>query len=304
MNLFHVRNIALAVAVAALAIAGAEPSSAEEPVLRAVAVNSAGPILSLDDALWEKAPAIKVSTEPQTVANPQNPAPAIGELNVRAVHNGQWLAYLIEWADPTKNERIVVDQFGDQVAVEMPVAYKPGDTPNPMMGSPGERVNIMQWRAAFQHDIDTNALDGPNPKDLYPNMQVDVYPDEVLRASDARAYMGAVGVDNPISRPLHSAVIEQMAEGFGSLTALPEQHAEGKGAWASGHWRVVITRPLETGDPYSPSLKPGDKTLAAFAVWDGGSKEVGSRKAWANWIELQLDPLKTSTASLKAVTAN
>ena len=59
-----------------------------------------------------------------------------------------------------------------------------------MMGAPGERVNIMQWRAAFQHDIDTNAVDGPKPTDLYPNMHVDVYPDEVLRATDARAVYG------------------------------------------------------------------------------------------------------------------
>ena len=210
---------------------------------------------------------------------------------MRAAHNGQWLAYLIEWADPTKSDRIVVNEFGDQVAVEMPVKFKAGDTPNPMMGAPGERVNIMQWRAAFQHDIDTNAFDGPKPTDLYPNMQVDVYPDEVLRATDARPYMGAVGVDNPISRPKNSAVLEQMAEGFGSLTVLPEQHADGKGVWANGRWRVVITRPLAAGDAYSPSLQPGDGSLAAFAVWEGGSKEVGSRKAWANWVELKLDPV-------------
>src|SRR5271157_2655179 len=254
MNLRHV--LGFAVATATLMIAG--PSLGEEPsFLHAIAVKgSAGPIIDLNAAFWEQAPAVAVTTQPQTIANPQNPSPAIGELSVRAAHNGQWLAYLIEWADPT----------------------------NPMMGAPGERVNIMQWRAAFQHDIDTNAVDGPKPTDLYPNMHVDVYPDEVLRATDARAYMGAVGVDNPISRPKNSPVLEQMAEGFGSLTVLPEQHADGKGVWANGRWRVVITRPLAAGDAYSPSLKPGDETLAAFAVWDGGSKEVGSRKAWANWV--------------------
>lgn len=291
MNLRHARNFALA--AAALAATGIGPSSAQEPVLHAIAVKDiAGPITALDAPFWKQAPAIKVATQPQSFANPQDPSPAIGELTVRAAHNGQWLAYLIEWADPTKNDRIVVDEFGDQVAVEMPVTYKPGDTPNPMMGSPGERVNIMQWRAAFQHDIDTNALDGPKPKDLYPDMEVDVYYEEVLRASDARAYRGAIGVDNPISHPVRSPVLEQMAEGFGSLTVLPDQHADGKGVWADGRWRVVISRPLAAGDAYSPSLRPGDQTLAAFAVWDGGAKEVGSRKAWANWVEMTLDPLQ------------
>jgi hypothetical protein len=288
MNLRHV--LILASATAALALAG--PALAEEPVLHAIAVKgAAGPLIDLNATFWEQAPAVTVSTQPQTIANPQNPNPAIGELSVRAAHNGQWIAYRIEWVDPTKSDRIVVNEFGDQVAVEMPVKFATGDSPNPMMGAPGERVNIMQWRAAFQHDIDTNAVDGPKPTDLYPNTHVDVYPDEVLRVTDARAYMGAVGLDNPVSRPKKSPVLEQMAEGFGSLTALPEQHADGNGAWSNGHWRVVITRPLAAGDAYSPSLKPGDETLAAFAVWDGGSKEVGSRKAWANWVALKLDPV-------------
>jgi hypothetical protein len=225
--------------------------------------------------------------EAQVIANPQNIAPAVKELNVRAAHNGQWLAFLIEWADPTKSDRIVVDQFGDQVAVEIPTNYKPGDFPNPMMGAPGERVHIMQWRAAFQHDIDNSGE--PKITDLYPFVHVDVYPDEVLRVTDARAYTGAVGVDNPISRPRRSPVLDQMAEGFGTLTVEPEQQSDGRGVWADGRWRVVITHPLAPGDPNDPMLSPGQQTLAAFAVWEGGAREVGSRKAWSNWVQVKLE---------------
>jgi len=163
MNLRHVLSIILATTAFAI------PALGDEPSLHAIAVKgSAGPIIDLNADFWKAASAVAVSTQPQTIANPQNPSPAIGELSVRAAHNGQWLAYLIEWADPTKSDRIVVDQFGDQVAVEMPVKFAPGDSPNPMMGAPGERVNIMQWRAAFQHDIDTNAVDGPKPKTFTP----------------------------------------------------------------------------------------------------------------------------------------
>lgn len=290
--------ILLAAAGACLSLLGAD-ASAQEPTLRAIAVaNSAGPLLDLDAPYWKDAAPVKIQMQPQTIANPQNAKPAISELEVRAAHNGQWYGVLIEWADPTKSDRIVVDQFGDQVALEVPVKFKSGDFPNPMMGGPGERMNIMQWRAAFQHDVDQSekvevpALYGPKISDLYPNAHVDVYPDEVLRATDARAYTGAVGVDNPISRPKRTAVIEQMAEGFGSLTALPEQHADGRGVWADGKWRVVITHPLAAGDANTPALKAGDQTLAAFAAWEGGAKEVGSRKAWSNWAQLALDPVK------------
>lgn len=287
-----------AAGLVALALANA-PVSAQEPALKAVAVaGAAGPILDLDAAYWKDAPSVKVAMQPQAIATPMNMAPAVAELDVRAVHNGQWYAVLIEWADPTKSDRIVVDEFGDQVAIEMPVAYKAGDMPNPMMGGPGERMNITQWRAGFQHDVDAaagkngNGRNGPEIAELYPYAHVDVYPDEVLRATDARAYTGAVGVDNPISRPKRSSVIEQMAEGFGSLTAMPEQHADGKGVWANGRWRVVITHPLAAGDASAPALKPGDQTLAAFAVWEGGAEEVGSRKAWSNWVQVTFDAVK------------
>lgn len=297
MNLH--RSVHVALLAGAVIFLGLLPAHAQDLVLRAVfpADAPAGPLTDPDAAFWKDAPAIAVPMEAQVFAPPTNPEPAVKDLNVRAAHNGQWLAVLIEWADPVKNDRIVVDQFGDQVAVEMPVAYKVGDAPSPMMGGPGERMNIMQWRAAFQHDVDkANGTDGahrngPTIAELYPNAHVDVYPDEVLRATDARAYTGAVGVDNPISRPKRSAVLEQMAEGFGTLTVLPEQHADGKGVWADGRWRVVITHPLAAGNANAPTLRPGAQWLAAFAVWDGGSKEVGARKAWSNWVQLLLDPV-------------
>ena len=275
----------LAGAVAAL-LTG--PAAGQAPSLEAVYVSgSAGPLLDPDAAYWQDAPPVSVPLLPQVITKPQNPNPAVKEINVRAAHNGQWLAFFIEWSDPTKSDRLVVDEFGDQVAVEMPTNYKPETHPNPMMGGPGDRVHIMQWRAAFQHDIEIGHE--PRIADLYPNVHVDVYPDEVLRATDASAYTGAVGVDNPISRPKHSAVLDQMAEGFGTLTVEPDQQSEGLGVWKDGKWRVVITHPMAPGDPNDPTLAPGSETLTAFAVWEGSAKEVGARKAWSNWVPLKLD---------------
>ncbi len=286
MPLNHLAKLAAATGVlVALAVS---PVPAQETALHAISISgSTGPLTDPDAAYWKDAPQVTVQMQAQVIANPQNPDPAVKELIVRAAHNGQWLAFLIEWADPTKSDRLVVDRFGDQVAVEIPASYKPGDMPNPMMGGPGERMHIMQWRAAFQNDIATKGE--PKINDLYPYIHVDVYPDEVLRATDARAYMGAVGVDNPISRPRRSAVLDQMAEGFGTLTVEPEQQSDGRGVWADGRWRVVITHPLAAGDPNDPVLAPGDETLAAFAVWEGGAREVGSRKAWSDWVKLAIE---------------
>jgi DMSO reductase family type II enzyme heme b subunit len=83
-------------------------------------------------------------------------------------------------------------------------------------------------------------------------------------------------------------VLDQMAEGWGSMTVKPDQHALGKGVWRDGVWRVVITRPMVSDDLNAPRLTPGGKTVAAFAVWEGGNNEVGARKAWSAWTPVLL----------------
>jgi len=216
------------------------------------------------------------------VTVPHKADPAVKELTVRALHNGAWVAFLIEWNDASLSDRIVIDNFGDQVAIQLPVKTE-GPPPSPMMGNPGGRVNIMQWRAALQHDIDQGP---PTVKGLYPNAWTDFYPDEVLGAADARPYAGALGLENPVSRGRATPVLDQMAEGWGSMTVKPDQHALGKGVWKDERWRVVITRPLASDDVNAPRLPPGTRTVIGFAVWEGGNREVGARKAWSSWVPL------------------
>jgi len=255
--------------------------------ITAIRVPGTGPILDPEAVFWRAVIPSTVTMLPQTVTTPTHPHPAITTMTVRAAHNGAWLGVLVEWKDETKSDHIVVDQFGDQVAVEFPVVYNKDELPSPMMGNPGRRVDIWQWRAAFQHDLDEGE---PEVRDLYPNTLIDVYPDEVLRVTDARAYMGAVGADNLISHP-HGAspVLEQMAEGFGTLTAVSDdQDADGRGVWKDGVWRVVFTHALTPFSKNSTQFTAGGETVVAFAVWEGGNREVGPRKAWANWVPFRL----------------
>ena len=272
-------HLAIILSAVLLAWAGAAPAQAQ---LTAVRVPGAGPITDPTGAFWKRAKPVKVAMLPQTVTLPHHPEPAVKELVVRAVHNGGWVAFLLEWKDPTISNKVILDNLGDQVAVQLPVNVK-GPAPSPMMGNPGCRVNIMQWRAAFQRDLDYGP---PTVRDLYPNAWADVYPDEVLGAADARPYSGALGIENPISRGRATPVLDQMAEGWGTMTVKPDQHALGMGQWKDGLWHVVITRPLASDDLNAPQLTPGDRTVAGFAVWEGGYREVGARKAWAPWVPL------------------
>lgn len=275
------------VAVLAAALMLAVSAVQAEPVLRAVRLTGSGEeLLHPEAGFWKNAPELRVAMLPQNIVPPKLATAAIKTLQVRAVHNGQWLAFRIEWPDTTRSDRIVVDNFGDQVAVELPVTFNKESMPSPMMGNPGGRVSILQWRAAFQRDLDEGE---PSVRDLYPNAHADVYPDQVLRATDVRPYMGAIGLDNPISHPNRTPVLDQMAEGWGTMTVKPEQHADGRGNWRQGRWQVVIAHPLSSGDANDMQLRAGSESVAAFAVWDGGAREVGSRKAWSGWVALKVD---------------
>ena len=105
-------------ALAAFAIAGA--ASAQNG-MRAVKT-SAGlqELLRIDAPVWRSAPVATVTMLPQNVIAPRVSKAGVTQLTVRAVHNREWIAFHVEWTDPTRSDRIVVDNFGDQVAVELP----------------------------------------------------------------------------------------------------------------------------------------------------------------------------------------
>ncbi|MBF0613842.1 MAG: hypothetical protein G8237_06810 [Magnetococcales bacterium] len=254
--------------------------------LQAVRVAGKGALLDPFAKEWDGVKPVTVAMQPQVVATPNQPNPAVTELSVRSLHNGHWLGVLLEWKDGSKSDRLVVDRFGDQVAVELPVIYRADSAPNPMMGAPGERVNIIQWRAAFQADLERKRE--LSIKDNYPNAASDLYPDQVLKTLDLRSYMGAAGVDNPVAKHRESPVLDQVAEGFGTLTTKPHQEADGRGVWKNGVWRVVITTPMSADGANAPRLIPGDHTVVAFAVWEGAAQEVGARKSWSDWVPLKL----------------
>lgn len=260
-------------------------TASAETALRAKWVVDPGAMNDPRAAYWANIEAVSIPMQGQMVATPRHLDPSVKELKVKAAHNGHRVAFLIEWADPTRSDRIVVDEYGDQVAVELPNRFIPDKPPSPMMGHQGARVTILQWRAAFQKDLEAGE---PQTRDLYPHALVDIYPDQVLRATDARPYMGAVGLDNPISHPNRTPVLDQMAEGWGTMTVKLEQRAEAKGLWQDGRWRVVISYPFSGGEN-DPKLAVGMETVAAFAVWEGGAREVGSRKAWSNWVPLKIE---------------
>ncbi|CAG1007598.1 Selenate reductase subunit gamma [Myxococcaceae bacterium] len=263
------------------------PAGAEEaPALSGITmvrVGGAGAVLDVE--AFAAAPASRIALLPQVAATPRNPAPATSAIEVRALRNDDHAAFLLEWEDDTPDVRATLDGFGDMVALQFPVAA--GAPPVPFMGNPGGRVQILQWRADWQTDMERGAT---TMRELYPNSYAaDFHHADHLPAAEAAAYEGAVSLGNPMSvQERKSAVQDLVAEGFGSLTPRATQAASGRGTNDGRRWRVVVTRPLAPAGESAADLAPGTSTNVSFAVWNGSKGEVGARKAWAAWVPIEV----------------
>jgi len=242
-------------------------------------------------AVWKAAPApLTVSLMAQPMVTPRPAETSTSAVKVQAVHDGKYVAFRLSWKDDGVNEAGVLGTYSDAAAIQFPVG-QPDAPPPVMMGAKDLPVHIFHWRAQYQRDAERGK---PTPKDLYPNLNVDMYPMEF-------ADMGALGQKPDDNREQFSpgrasgnpqafsktGVDEIIAEGFSTSSVQQGHGGVGKATWANGEWALVISRPLKSEG--GSVLAPGGKGFIAFAVWQGGQKEVGSRKSLTMaWTTLSL----------------
>ena len=272
-------------ALLALLCAAGAALAQEGPAPVAVAsVAGRGPIDA--ESAFAGAPPATITLLPQLITTPFTMTPSVASVTVRAVHNADHAGFLLEWADVTANLRTGIDRFGDMAAIAFPVGANGAALPAPFMGNPGGRVQILQWRADWQTDLERGPL---TVAELYPNAYPgDFYPEDHLPPAEGAKFRGALGAGNPMSERHTSSVQDLMAEGFGSLTPREKQSARGRARHDGAGWHVVITRVLASDGDSSAALVPGAGTSLAVAVWDGEKGEVGARKAWAGWLPVEI----------------
>ena len=237
-------------------------------------------------AFWATVPEVNVSLIGQPMVVPRPSTTTTSNLKVKAVHDGKRIAFRLQWADPEKSEAGPLGKFSDAAAIQFPAMV--AEFPPPvMMGAKGAPVHLFHWRAQYQRDREVGK---PTVKDLYPNGSIDIYPMEFpnpeatqgLTARDQEKFSPATAEGNPQAYT-KTGVDEIIAEGFSTSQVMEGHSSSATGVWKDGAWSLVISRPLaiEGGS----TLKVGGKSWAAFAVWQGGQGEVGSRKcltmAWS-----------------------
>lgn len=275
--LSNIARAGLLVATLALPACGKSAPDKPAPLKELVAERVAVDLSKADPnaEYWNKVPSGTVTLMAQPMIAPRPEHTTTSEVIVQAIHDGTRIALRLSWKDDERSEAGRLGEFSDALALEFPVNDDP--TPPVMMGAKGMPVHIFHWRAQYQRDQDKGK---PQMNDLYPNMSVDMYPLEYkgLDAGPKEAaeqFSPGVAVGNPQSYA-KSGVDEVIAEGF-STSAVQQGHGSAAHAeWADGRWTLVIVRPLaiEGGS----TLKAGKKGNIAFAVWQGGKGEVGSRK--------------------------
>lgn len=268
----------LGIAVSLLFLAG---SGVAEPASVSVAYAAQGVAIDPADATWKQARQTTLALTPQIIV-PPNGGGSVNSVNVRAMHDGEWMALRLDWADATADREVGSATFRDAAAVGFPLMQS-DPLPSPFMGDTEHPVGIWQWSADLE--ADAHAQGGFAKR--YPHTPgVWYFPQDASVHRDVQAWRGV------------DPVMEFVATGFGTLTRRPTSNVQAASGHAKGRWNVVLRRRLETGDPNDAAFRPGETTQLVVAIWDGDAREVNGRKAVTlNWVPLVLAPTVAGDAA-------
>lgn len=142
---------------------------------------------------------------PQNITSPSLQKRTVPYVEFKSFHNGEYIAFLLEWLDPTKNDFVDTDKASDACAIQFPK----GDfnATSPFMGHDGSPVVIFHWKAIWNRDIEKGFVD---LEQIYPNVFTETYMFGKNIAKEA---------GNPLSQDNRESPAEQLtAIGFGTST--------------------------------------------------------------------------------------
>ncbi len=243
--------------------------------------------LDPDAGVWANVPLHISKMIPQDLVDPRVMQPSTAEVQVKAISDGQQIAFRLEWLDDTQNDMPGPKHFIDGCAVQIPAKIE-ANVPAPQMGETGKTVEIAFWRADWQAIVEGRATD--DIKSIYPNASIDHYPSTASSlegnpqalADAAARYAPAKAVGNRRSGPREQPVEDMIAEGPGTLTPAAATTSKGKGIRTKTGWAVVISRPVPA------AFSSSTPSQTAFAVWEAAHGEVGARKMRTGWVPMML----------------
>lgn len=101
--------------------------------------------------LWERTQEADIPMTSQQIYQPGGGSTRV--VKVRALEDGQTIAFHVSWDDDTRNDTIGTVP-SDSAAIQLPT--DPTNLPYQCMGQSSNRVNIWQWKAALEREGLTN----------------------------------------------------------------------------------------------------------------------------------------------------
>jgi DMSO reductase family type II enzyme heme b subunit len=235
-------------------------------VLKALRVDGAVPDAP-GDAAWAGAEPMDVRLTGQVVAAPRWQNPSIELATLKAIYNGDDIAFLIEWDDPfqdtSHDEAAVFDTgelrkvgaynsyvpandtipraletYRDSIALQFPIKPPQGTAkPHFLRGAASNPVQLWQWMADRHAD-------------------------------------GGHAVEEALARGWSQAPRPQPED---------QQQVSSQASWDQGRWSLVMKRPLVTEDRNDVQFASGVFIPLALNAWDGSNGEHGLIMSLSTW---------------------
>jgi len=129
-----------------------------------VSINSPVPAGDPFSPLWQQSAPADVPLSAQQMWQPGGGS--VSAVQVRALADGQDVAFLVSWADATRND-YVKDMPSDAGAIQLPT--NPASLPYQCMGQSTNLVNIWQWKAALEKTAVTSGQPNNGTRNLTSN---------------------------------------------------------------------------------------------------------------------------------------
>ena len=231
----------------------------ESTVIKGINLGGALPT-TVDDAIWEQAPATTVHLVPNIIKADRLFTPLSNAITARVLYNKNDIAFLLEMNDRTDSrpgepvsdgiQDEEIDMHSDAFAIQFPKADSFETTP-------------IVKKPLYRHG------DSANPTTIWYWNVGSIEPE----AAPKSMIFHAKGTDNPL----------ELRSDNNSLVAT--------GTWEHGRWRVLMKLPRSGGgESGDVSFTEGQFIPISFANWDGSNGEMGSKHTLTSWYWLLLPP--------------
>lgn len=249
-------------------------------------------------ALFDKVPAVRFPVVGQIMEPGRAFAPAASALQVRAVYDQQKIAFLVRWHDikadttGTNAPNLPVPLSDEALGAAAPAGEAAGTD---FWGEPTAAPSPAAKPSSddFWGDSSGNAAAGgaaPGASEFSDAVAIQL--PTKLPEGATKPYFIVGDAQQPVDLWFLDLAKNKVAAfvGQGSAAIAPSEvrEVQGSGSFAEGEWSAIFVRDLKPAQ--GVAFTEGVYVPVAFSVWDGLSRERGSRRGLTQWMSVYLAP--------------